>query len=89
MVVSLFGESAEDQRDYRMGLAGLLAGAQALRILAERGLASATDLTVALVGVRQVLDAIPTWRPGEREQLETLFDNLVQAAAQNYGTKHD
>ena len=87
-MVSIFGESEEDRRDYRMGLAGLLAGTHSLRILAEKGLASATDLTTSLSGVRQLLDQITTWRPGEREQLEEMFDNLVMAAARNYGAKN-
>ena len=88
-MVSIFGESAEDHRDFRMGLAGLLAGTHALRILAEKGLASATEMTTSLAGVKQLLDQVTTWRPGEREQLEGIFDNLVRTAALHYGTKHD
>ena len=87
--MSLLGESMEDRRDYRVGLAGLLAGTHALRILAEKGLASATDMTVSLSGVKQLLDEVPAWRPGEREHLEDMFDNLVRSAALNYGTNHD
>ena len=89
MVVSLFGESAEDRRDNRIGLAGLLAGIHSLRILAEKGLVSATDLTVALAGVKELLDQVPTWRPGEREKLEGMFDAIVRSAATHYGTKND
>ncbi len=81
-MVSLFGESAEDQRDYRMGLAGLLAGVQALKILAERGPATTDDLYTAVQGVRQVLDSIPlqSWREGEREKLDSILFGLVDAA---------
>ena len=87
--MSLFGDSAEDQRDYHVGMAGLLAGVQSLRILAENGLASATDLSVGLAGVREMLDSVPTWRPGEREQLEDMFDKIVRIAAENFGKKND
>jgi hypothetical protein len=89
MVVSLFGESPEDQRDFRIGLAGLLAGTHALRILAENGLASATEIATSLAGVKQLLDKIPTWRAGEREQLEEMFDKITLVAARNYGAKND
>ena len=89
MVVSMFGESTEDQRDFRIGLAGLLAGTHALRILAENGLASATDMSTSLAGVKQLLDQITSWRPGEREQLDDMFENLIRTAALQYGTKHD
>jgi hypothetical protein len=85
MVVSLFGESAEDQRDYRMGLAGLLAGAHSLRILAEQGLAPPADIQLAIGGMKQLFDQIPTWRQGERERLDGMLDNILSAAHINYG----
>ncbi|MEN3971560.1 hypothetical protein WJS89_02645 [Sphingomicrobium sp. XHP0235] len=83
MVVSIFGESEYDQRDYRMGLAGLLAGTHALRILAERGIASGDDIREAAVGMNEVLDSITTWRPGEKEHLQGLFQKIEAVAEEN------
>jgi hypothetical protein len=82
MVVSIFGESAEDRRDYRMGLAGLLAGVHALRILAERGPGSTDDLHTAISGIRAVLDQIPagSFQPGERANLDGMLFKIVDAA---------
>ena len=82
-MVSIFGESAEDRRDYRMGLAGLLAGVHALRILAERGLANSADISLSVNGVRDVLDSIPkeTWKPGEREGLDTMLLKIIDSAS--------
>ena len=81
-MVSIFGESAEDRRDYRMGLAGLLAGVHALRILAERGPATTDDLNSAISGIRTVLDQIPagTFKSGERESLDGMLFKIVDAA---------
>ena len=87
-MVSIFGPDDWDQRDYRMGLAGLLAGVHALRILAERGIASAEDITVACDGMNAVLDQITTWRAGEREKLNLMLSNLVAAAAKNNGNSN-
>ena len=80
--MSLFGESTDDQRDYRMGLAGLLAGVHALRILAERGPATVDDVYTAVQGIRAVLDQMPegALRSGEREQLDSMLFKLVDAA---------
>ena len=81
-MVSLFGERPEDLRDYRMGLAGLMAGLHALRIVAERGPATTDDMLTASAGIRQVLDTIPPqfWREGEREQLDQLIFKMTEAA---------
>lgn len=86
-MVSIFGESMEDRRDYRMGLAGLLAGVHALRILAEQRLASAADITLSINGIREVLDTIPqeAWRPGEREHLDGMLLNIISAASPTGG----
>ncbi len=82
MVVNLFGESADDRRDYRMALAGFLAGVQALRILAERGPATGDDIMLSVTGIRQVLDQIPAthWKEGERESLDNMLFKLVDTA---------
>ena len=82
-MVSMFGESTDDQRDYRMGLAGLLAGIHALRILAERGLANKQDISLSVTGVRDVLDRIPqqSWRAGERESLDAMLLKIVDSAS--------
>jgi hypothetical protein len=83
VVVNLFGESMEDRRDYRMGLAGLLAGIHALRILAEQGLANTSDIALSVNGVRDVLDTIPedAWRAGEREKLDQMLINVINSAS--------
>ena len=86
--MNLFGESIEDRRDFRIGLAGLLGGIHSLRILAERGIASPDDIITSLAGVRKLLDDVPTWRPGEREDLEDMFTKMTSAAINNYG-KHN
>ena len=80
--MSLFGESVEDRRDYRMGLAGLMAGLHALKIVAERGPATTEDMVIASKGIRDVLDAIPAeaWREGEREKLDHLIFAMTDAA---------
>jgi hypothetical protein len=85
VVVSIFGESAEDRRDFRMGLAGLLAGVHALRILAERGVASPADIRLSTDGIGKMLDQITTWKEGERERLDSMLRNLVEAAELNFG----
>ena len=83
--MSIFGESAEDRRDFRMGLAGLLAGVHALRILAERGVASPADIRLSTDGIGKMLDQITTWKEGERERLDSMLRNLVEAAELNFG----
>ena len=52
-------ESAYEKRDFTLGLAGFLAGIHALRILAERGIASAEDMEVSLDGIRRTLASMP------------------------------
>ena len=58
-MVKLFGESPEDFRDFRVGLAGLTASIHSLRILAEKGIADAADIEVAQKGIMDVLGQIP------------------------------
>ena len=88
MVVSLFGESGTDRRDYLMGLAGLSAGIHSLRILAERGIASPADIGVAIAGITPVLNQIPRSeiQPGTIEALTELLAKVESAAELNYGT---
>ncbi len=52
-------ESAFQKRDFTLGLAGFLAGIHALRILAEKGIASADDMEVSLDGIRRTLASMP------------------------------
>ena len=90
-MVSLFGESAEDRRDYRMALAGFTAGVHALRILAERGPASTDDIMLSVAGIRKVLDQIPAshWNEGEREGLDNMLFKLVDSARdRELGIRH-
>ena len=86
-MVSLFGESSTDKRDFRMGLAGLQAGLHALRILAERGIASSTDIRVSREGVEAVLATIPEseFGPEQRGQIAALMEKIEAAAVLNFG----
>jgi CII-binding regulator of phage lambda lysogenization HflD len=52
-------ESAFQKRDFTLGLAGFLAGIHGLRILAEKGIASADDMEVSLDGIRRTLASMP------------------------------
>jgi len=52
-------ETPFHQRDFTLGLAGFLAGVHALRILAEKGIASADDMEVSLDGIRRTLANMP------------------------------
>ena len=86
-MVSLFGESSTDQRDFRMGLAGLLAGIHSLRILAERGLAPPEDIHIAKQGIMDTLSQIPEheFSPQQREQINEMMQKIWFAAASNFG----
>lgn len=88
-MVSLFGESDTDRRDYGMGLAGLTAGVHALRILAERGIASPQDVRVSMAGVVSVLETIPSdqFQPGMFDTLKAMLHRIEDAAAANFGKK--
>ncbi len=85
-MVSLFGESFEDKRDKVLGLAGLTAGIQSLRILAERGLASAEDIQVSVDGISAVLSQLPSGAiaPAELERLDAILGAMVEAARKNF-----
>jgi hypothetical protein len=55
----MFVENDWNKRDFTFGLAGFLAGIHALRILAERGIASADDISASLDGIRSTLRNLP------------------------------
>jgi len=86
MVVSLFGESSTDQRDFRMGLAGLLAGIQSLRILAERGIASGDDIRISQKGIEDVLASIPEseFPASERDKISDMMNKIWATAVSNF-----
>ena len=87
--MSLFGEDDFDRRDYRMGLAGLLAGIHSLRILAERGIAGPHDIAAARDGIDAVLNAIPEAQlpPAQRAQLNALLSQIHDVANSYGGTR--
>ena len=70
-------ENAYHKRDFTLGLAGFLAGIHALRILAERGIASAEDMEVSLEGIRRTLATMPAGVLPE-EQLAGIEDLLTK-----------
>ncbi len=84
--MSLFGEDDFDRRDFRMGLAGLLAGIHSLRILAERGVASPEDISVSREGIDKLLTMIPDGQipPAQLAGLGDLLDKVYAAAVLNF-----
>ena len=83
-MVSIFGESDVDKRDYMMGSAGLLAGIHSLRILAENGVASTQDIRIAKEGIEGILDRIPRGQvdPKSLQKLKDMLLKILLAAAQ-------
>ena len=85
----MFGESDWDKRDFTFGLAGFLAGVHALRILAERGIASSEDIHVSITGIRATMKSLPDGLlpaaqiAGLDEMLGKLFEAAVVAEARN------
>ena len=75
-------ESPYQKRDFTLGLAGFLAGIHALRILAEKGIATAEDMGVSLDGIRRTLATMPVGMIPQ-EQLDGIEDMLdrIHAAA--------
>jgi CII-binding regulator of phage lambda lysogenization HflD len=75
-------ESPYDKRDFTLALAGFLAGVHSLRILAEKGVASADDMEVSLDGIRRTLASMPVGMIPE-EQLAGIEEMLsrIHAAA--------
>ena len=73
-------ETAHHKRDFTLGLAGFLAGIHALRILAERGIASADDMEVSLDGIRRTLATMPVGMIPE-EQMAGIEEMLARIHA--------
>ena len=73
-------ESPYQKRDFTLGLAGFLAGIHALRILAEKGIASADDMEISLDGVRRTLASMPVGMIPE-EQLAGIEEMLTRIHA--------
>jgi CII-binding regulator of phage lambda lysogenization HflD len=80
--VVVIEESALHHRDFTMGLAGFLAGIHSLRILAEKGIADAEDMTVSLDGIRRTLDNMPAGIIPEAQLagIEQMLDRIQEAA---------
>ena len=82
-------EDPYQKRDFTLGLAGFLAGIHALRILAERGIASADDMEVSLDGIRATLATMPVGMipeaqmSGIQEMLDRIHGAAVEAEASN------
>ena len=75
-------ESAFQKRDFTLALAGFLAGIHALRILAEKGIASAEDMEVSLDGIRRTLLTMPAGMIPEAQLagIEEMLERIHQAA---------
>ncbi|HSG33417.1 MAG TPA: hypothetical protein VLA37_02700, partial [Sphingomonadaceae bacterium] len=86
VVVSMLGESSTDKRDFRTGLAGLLAGIHSLRILAEKGIASPEDIRISQEGIMEVLDQIPghEFSEAQRAQIDGMLTKIWTTAAMNF-----
>ena len=80
-------ETAYDKRDFTLGLAGFLAGIHALRILAEKGVASPDDMEVSLDGIRRTLATMPVGLiPQEQiDGIEAMLDRIHAAAVEAEG----
>ena len=77
-------ESAYNKRDFTLGLAGFLAGVHALRILAEKGVASADDMEVSIDGIRRTLATMPVGLiPKEQmDGIEAMLTRIHAAAVE-------
>ena len=77
-------ESAYDKRDFTLGLAGFLAGIHALRILAEKGIASPDDMEVSLDGIRRTLATMPVGLIPDAQLagIEEMLDRIHAAAVE-------
>jgi hypothetical protein len=83
----MFGESFYDKRDLTFGLAGMLAGLQSLRILAERGIASSEDIRVSLEGIRILIAGLPAGSadPDMLRRFDRLLSQIAAASTGNRG----
>ena len=77
-------ENPYQKRDFTLGLAGFLAGIHALRILAERGIASADDMEVSLAGIRATLGTMPVGMIPEAQMagIEDMLERIHKAAVE-------
>ena len=77
-------ETLFHQRDFALGLAGFLSGLHALRILAEKGIASSDDMEVSLEGIRRTLLSIPAGMIPEVQLagIEEMLARIHQAAVE-------
>ena len=75
-------ESAFQKRDFTLALASFLAGIHALRILAEKGIATADDMEVSLDGIRRTLLTMPAGMIPEAQLagIEEMLERIHQAA---------
>ena len=75
-------ETAYHKRDFTLGLAGFLAGVHSLRILAEKGVASAEDMEVSLDGIRRTLASMPVGMIPEEQLagIEEMLSRIHEAA---------
>jgi CII-binding regulator of phage lambda lysogenization HflD len=75
-------ESPYQKRDFTLALAGFLAGIHSLRILAEKGVASADDMEVSLDGIRRTLATMPVGMIPEEQLtgIEQMLEAIHQAA---------
>ena len=80
-------ETAYNKRDFTLGLAGFLAGIHALRILAEKGIASPEDMEVSLDGIRRTLATMPVGLiPQEQlDGIEAMLSRIHAAAVEAEG----
>ena len=83
--MSLFGDTPSDFRDFRMGLAGLTAGIHALRILAEKGIASPGDIAMAREGIMGLLIEIPDseFDSAKKAGIAEMLDKIAAVAGAN------
>jgi hypothetical protein len=80
-------ETPFHQRDFALGLAGFLSGIHALRILAEKGIASADDMEVSLDGIRRTLLSVPAGMIPEAQLagIEEMLARIHLAAVEAEG----
>jgi CII-binding regulator of phage lambda lysogenization HflD len=84
-------ESPYQKRDFTLALAGFLAGIHSLRILAEKGVASADDMEVSLDGIRRTLATMPVGMIPDEQMagIEQMLEAIHQAAIAAEGTSEE
>ena len=75
-------QSTYDKRDFTLGLAGFIAGVHALRILAEKGIASAEDMRISLDGIRATIATMPAAMMSDDQLagINDMLDRIHEAA---------